>query len=113
MQTKKRLAELENDDINADCNSSRIELNYLIEGKVYNYYRGIDRNQKRTHNKSKLDGIIKTFTNEYVDEWKNENDGSTILIKKEKPMPVFANYGVNRAVMDMPKLETGRNYKKN
>ena len=87
-------------------------MNYLIEGKVYNYYRGIDRNQKRTHNKSKLDGIIKTFTNEYVDEWKNENDGSTILIKKEKPMPVFANYGVNRAVMDMPKLETGRNYKK-
>lgn len=112
LQTRKKLAELEIDDINNDDNSGRIWINFLIDGSEIGYHRQIDRVPRKTHDKKHLEDIINVFKGKYLDEFIDSSNGSVDFIKKSAPMPVFVNYGVNRAVMDTTVVKTGKTYGK-
>lgn len=113
LQTKKRLAELNNDDIYDNKFSAKAEIEFLLSDKSkYAYLRRIDRNGKKTHNKDILDIVVKQFSREYIGEIKEDPDGEPFFEEKRAFMPIFVNYGVNRLVMETPVIADDYNYEK-
>ena len=109
--TRKRLAELELDDINNDSALAKAGIQFVFDnGDKYSYRRQIDTNSKRTHNKQELDIITNQFVKRYVDEIIENENGTSQILKKTDPMPIFVNYGVNRAVLDMPVADSVKKY---
>ena len=62
LQTKKRLAVLEADDIKSGTNICKVNLNFQLENNESIEYRCcIDRDGKQTHVKKALDNLVKEF----------------------------------------------------
>ncbi|SFP36270.1 Predicted ATP-binding protein involved in virulence [Butyrivibrio proteoclasticus] len=109
--TRKRLAELELDDINNDSSVAKAGIQFVLDnGEKYFYRRQIDTNSKKTHNKQELNAITSRFIKKYIDEIVENENGASQILKKTDPMPIFVNYGVNRAVLDMPITDSIRKY---
>lgn len=99
LQTKKRLAELNNWDIYDHAPSAKIEICLKMEnGQEFAYNRAIDAAGKKTHDKDALDEIVSCFNKEYTrgDIYGDDESFSSLL---NVAMPIFVNYGVNRTVI--------------
>jgi len=81
---------IEISDISANAQNCKINVEMLFSGNFFvEYYRLMERrSRKRTHHGASLDKIGKHFEQKYSDTSTN--------------MPIFANYGVNRLVLDVP-----------
>jgi predicted ATP-binding protein involved in virulence len=81
---------IELSDISASEQKCTVSAELLFaDGHTAGYFRSMERKvKKRTHNASSLESIGKYFEQKYSDAGAN--------------MPIFANYGVNRLVLDVP-----------
>ena len=79
------------EDIKFGAMNCRISSNIMLDNdQEFRYGRYMKRNSKdRTHNKEGLDELFAKFDSLYIDE-------------EDKNMPMYANYSVNRTVIDIP-----------
>lgn len=84
---------LKYEDIQYGKTASKIVAQFLFDDNTtVDYYRSIDKKEhKKYHTKKSLDEFAEHFKALYLDE---DSPDST--------MPIFVNYGVNRAVLDVP-----------
>ena len=62
-----------------------------FDGEIFGYSRGMIRNTgRKTDDKKSLDKIAAIFHEKYVSD------------EEQKDIPIFANYGTNRLVLDIP-----------
>ena len=88
----KQEANLDLIDISYGASSCRVSAGFCIGDAIESYSRSMIRKEKRRiHNQQELDTLIASWNGHYQ---KNE----AFL----NGMPVFANYGVNRLVLDIP-----------
>lgn len=103
MNSNKKLAQLEYDDISYGKSRTTIDAVFSFEdGTELEYSRTISRASKRTHNLKKLKAITEKFENSYLVKGYDDGEGNWIEEEDNKNMPVFVNYGVNRLVLDVP-----------
>ncbi len=87
----KQLINLESEDVMFGESIASIGVDIEVGNEIFSYKRTIEkRNIKRTHYAEELEKIIEKFKEEY------EPDNSLV------DMPIYANYGVNRAVHVVP-----------
>lgn len=99
---KKKLAELEVDDISFGRTRAEIDASFVFEdGYEASYGRSISREKKRLHSMTKLKNLVDAFEERYIVK-PYDNGGDWIEPIDMKNMPVFVNYGVNRLVLDVP-----------
>lgn len=102
LTSKKKLAELEIDDISYGRTKAEIEATFIFEDKHEAAYgRSISRDKKRLHSMSKLKSLVEAFEERYIVK-PYDDDGNWIEPVDTKNMPVFVNYGVNRLVLTVP-----------
>ncbi|MGN1314883.1 MAG: AAA family ATPase [Lachnospiraceae bacterium] len=103
LSSKKKLAQLEYDDISFGKSSARIGIEFEFEdGIVKQYSRSISRAEGRKHNSDNLRELVSLFEENYIEKGYDDGKGNWIENKDTKNMPVFVNYGVNRSVFDIP-----------
>ena len=113
LQTKKRLAELNEDDIFDNSLFAKAEVVFLSNDKTkYSYWRKIDRDGKRTHGKPVLKAMVDDFTREYLGEIDEGQNGEEYFRESNAFMPIFVNYGVNRLVLETPLVNDNSKYEK-
>ncbi len=103
LSSKKKLAQLEYDDIS--YGKSRAKIHIVFEfpnGNQKEYSRFISRAKGRQHLFSQLKELVDLFEELYVEKGYDDGDGNWIENEDFKNMPVFVNYGVNRSVFDIP-----------
>ncbi len=111
--TKKRLAELNEDDIYDHKPFAEAKVTFdMNDGLIIEYFRRIDTSGKRTHDRGALIEITEEFRDKYLDQMIEDSEGSISVIEKDCPMPIFVNYGVNRAVIDDSVAESTKKYVK-
>lgn len=109
VSSKKKLAQLEYDDIS--FGKSRAEIDAVFEfpdGNLQEYYRSITRADGRKHKVSELRKLVALFEECYIEKGHDDGSGNWIEENDQKNMPVFVNYGVNRSVFEVP-LRTSKN----
>lgn len=114
LDTKKRFTDFSLDDIYDHEQYARIEIGLALnDNNEYLYRRKFDNQGKKTHDASALKQIVDKFKNEFIGLKMKDSDGDEhLMVLTQSPMPIFANYGVNRAVIDNPIIENQRNYAK-
>lgn len=101
--SKKKLAQLEYDDISDGKSGARIQIEFeFLDGKTMEYGRYISRGKGRTHILQELKELVDVFESRYIEKSYNDEDGNWVEVEDTKNMPIFVNYGVNRAVLDVP-----------
>lgn len=103
VSSKKKLAQLEYDDIS--YGKTRAEIDAVFEfsnGNIKEYSRSISRSLGRRHNSGELRELVGLFEECYVEKGFDDGNGNWIEKEDLKNMPVFVNYGVNRSVFDVP-----------
>lgn len=106
---RKKLAQLEYDDISYGKSRADIKAEFEFEDETtMEYGRSISRSQGRRHVSSELKYLVDAFEERYIEKSYDDGHGNWIEIKDTKNMPVFVNYGVNRAVWDVPVRVTNR-----
>ena len=100
---KKRLANLEEDDIMFGKSRAEVAAEFVFHDGEYRFYsRSISRSGGRRHNAKELERLSTHFRECYIkDDYEDEN-GNWITVEDKKNMPVFVNYGVNRLVLNVP-----------
>lgn len=103
MNSKKKLAQLEYDDISYGKSKATVKAIFSFEdGSEMKYSRAIDRAKSRTHNLKELKALTEKFESSYLVKGYDDGKGNWIEEEDNKNMPVFVNYGVNRLVLDVP-----------
>lgn len=79
------------EDIKYGRRETKIKALIDLEGEKIPYYRGMIRNTGRKyHDKNSLKKITDIFHEKYITD------------EKQRDIPIFANYGTNRLVLDIP-----------
>ncbi|MBE5845302.1 MAG: DUF2813 domain-containing protein [Butyrivibrio sp.] len=112
MNKKRLLAELSVDDIHYNKAFARTEIAFELDSELLSYSRKIDIDGNKTHKKKNIDLIVDAFRKKYIGVSEVDEDGNIIHDKPDSSMPIFANYGVNRLVIDVPVLNDTRNYQR-
>ena len=98
----KQTMNIEVDDIKFNESKSKIRMGFHLGKSTFEYYRGIERKSRtRTHIKAVLDDIGETFEKEFeIEDSINEEDNiaSNKTDNYIKSIPIFVNYGIDRAV---------------
>ena len=103
VSSKKKLAQLEYDDISYGKSCARIDAVFeFSDGNLKVYSRSISRSVGRRHNLDELKELVGLFEECYVEKGFDDGNGNWIENEDLKNMPVFVNYGVNRSVFDVP-----------
>ena len=103
VSSKKKLAQLEYDDISVGKTKAHIDVVFEFEnGDLKEYRRSISRAKGRKHSMGQLRELVDLFEERYVEKGYDDGDGNWIENEDLKNMPVFVNYGVNRSVFDVP-----------
>lgn len=103
VSSKKKLAQLEYDDISVGKTKAHIDVVFEFEnGDLKEYWRSITRAKGRNHSMAQLRELVDLFEERYVEKGYDDGDGNWIENEDLKNMPVFVNYGVNRSVFDVP-----------
>ena len=103
VSSKKKLAQLEYDDISFGKSLAKIDILFeFSNGNQKEYFRSISRANGRRHQFSQLKELTDLFEELYVEKGYDDGDGNWIENEDLKNMPVFVNYGVNRSVLDIP-----------
>lgn len=103
VSSKKKLAQLEYDDISYGKTSAKIDVVFEFpDGNLKEYSRSISRARGRRHGLSQLRELVDLFEECYVEKGYDDGNGNWIENEDLKNMPVFVNYGVNRSVFDVP-----------
>ncbi|MCM1256542.1 MAG: AAA family ATPase [Roseburia sp.] len=111
VSSKKKLAQLEYDEISHGKTSAGIEAVFeFSDGNLKRYFRSISRSAGRRHNLGELKELVGLFEECYVEKGYDDGNGNWIEEEDLKNMPVFVNYGVNRSVFDVP-LRVSKNEK--
>lgn len=101
--TKKKITEFDKDDISYGKSKATIEAKFIFEdGEEKEYSRSFDRANGRNNNPKKLKELVEKFENDYIVKGYDDGKGNWIEEIDDKNMPIFANYGVNRIVLDAP-----------
>lgn len=101
--TKKKITEFDKDDISYGKTKATIEATFVFEdGEEKEYSRSFDRANGRNNNPNKLKELTEKFENDYLVRGYDDGKGNWIEENDNKNMPIFANYGVNRIVLDVP-----------
>lgn len=100
---KKKTTEFDKDDISYGKSKATIEAKFVFEdGEEKEYSRSFDRGNGRNNNPNKLKELVEKFENDYIVKGYDDGEGNWIEETDDKNMPIFANYGVNRIVLDVP-----------
>lgn len=103
ISSKKKLAQLEYDDISYGKTRAQIDMEFVFsDGDFKRYSRTISRSGGRRHNLSELKELVNLFEECYIEKGFDDGNGNWIEKEDLKNMPVFVNYGVNRSVFDVP-----------
>ena len=103
VSSKKKLAQLEYDDISYGKTSAKIDVVFeFSDGELREYSRSISRSEGRRHGLTKLKELVGLFEERYIEKGYDDGNGNWIENDDMKNMPVFVNYGVNRSVFDVP-----------
>ena len=103
LSSKKKLAQLEYDDISYGKAGAKIDVVFeFSDGNLKKYSRSISRAGGRRHGLAQLKELVDVFEEYYVEKGYDDGDGNWIENEDMKNMPVFVNYGVNRSVFDVP-----------
>lgn len=109
----KKLANLEEGDIMFGKSKARIAAEFLFEGDIrMPYARSNSRSEGRKHNGEDLKSIVQYFRNSYIVEDYEDEEGNWIEVEDRKNMPIFVNYGVNRAVLEAKVASSKATFKK-
>ena len=101
--TKKKTPEFDKDDISYGKSKATIEAKFVFEdGEEKEYSRSFDRANGRNNNPNQLKELVEKFENNYIVKGYDDGEGNWIEETDDKNMPIFANYGVNRIVLDVP-----------
>ena len=101
--TKKKTTEFDKDDISYGKSKATIEAKFVFEdGEEKEYSRSFDRANGRNNNPNQLKELVEKFENNYIVKGYDDGEGNWIEETDDKNMPIFANYGVNRIVLDVP-----------
>lgn len=101
--SKKKLAQLEYDDISYGKTSAAIDAVFeFSNGDLKKYSRSISRSSGRRHDLKNLRDLINLFEECYIEKGHDDGNGNWIEKDDLKNMPVFVNYGVNRSVFHVP-----------
>lgn len=100
-KSSKLLAELQKDDIFCSKSKALISADFVFStGESFSYHRSIGFVDGKKHSRN-LNGLINMFEGSYVERIKEDAEGNIIIPSEKKNMPIFANYGVNRLVLDV------------
>lgn len=104
LTSSKKLAELNYDDISYGKSSAAIDMEFSFDGgKEVNYGFSISRGYgKEAYREKDLSRLIQEFESRYIVKGYDDGHGNWIEEEDVKNMPVFADYGVNRLVNDIP-----------
>lgn len=103
LSTQKKLAQLEMDDISVGKTLARINIEVeFSEGTTQKYSRWISKKEGRKHNLKELKELVEKFEELYIEKGYDDGNGNWIEKEDHKNMPIFVNYGVNRAVIEVP-----------
>lgn len=103
VSSKKKLAQLEYDDISYGKSSAKVDMVFEFpDGNQKEYSRFISRAKGRKHVYSQLKELTDLFEELYIEKGYDDGNGNWIENEDLKNMPVFVNYGVNRSVFDIP-----------
>lgn len=103
VSSKKKLAQLEYDDISYGKSHAKIDIVFeFSDGSQKEYSRMISRAGGRKHGLNQLKELVDLFEELYVEKGYDDGNGNWIENEDLKNMPVFVNYGVNRSVFDVP-----------
>lgn len=101
--TKKKTTEFDKDDISYGKSKATIEAKFVFEdGEEKEYSRSFDRANGRNNNPNQLKELVEKFENNYIVKGYDDGEGNWIEETDDKNMSIFANYGVNRIVLDVP-----------
>lgn len=101
--TKKKTTEFDKDDISYGKSKATIEAKFVFEdGEEKEYSRSFDRANGRNNNPNQLKELVEKIENNYIVKGYDDGEGNWIEETDDKNMPIFANYGVNRIVLDVP-----------
>ena len=101
--TKKKTTEFDKDDISYGKSKATIEAKFVFEdGEEKEYSRSFDRANGKNNNPNQLKELVEKFENNYIVKGYDDGEGNWIEETDDKNMPIFANYGVNRIVLDVP-----------
>lgn len=101
--TKKRITKFDKDDISYGKSKATIEVKFVFEdGEEKEYRCSFDRANGRNNNSNELRELVKKFENDYIVKGYDDGEGNWIEEIDDKNMPIFAYYGVNRIVIDVP-----------
>ena len=100
---KKKSTELDYHEISYGKSKANISAVFSFEdGVEMQCSRSIDRATGRKHNVAELKLLVEKFQDSYLVKGHDDGAGNWIDESDNKNMPVFANYGVNRIVLDVP-----------
>lgn len=103
VSSKKKLAQLELDDISYGRTRAEIEVVFQFsDGNYKKYSRSISKSEGKKHKMSELRELVDLFEECYIEKGYDDGNGNWIEKEDLKNMPVFVNYGVNRSVFDVP-----------
>ena len=103
LSSKKKLAQLEYDDISYGKTLAEIDAIFAFsDGSQREYSRSISRAAGRRHILKDLRELVNLFEEYYIEKGYDDGNGNWIQNEDLKDMPVFVNYGVNRSVFDVP-----------
>ena len=106
---KKKLANLEEDDIMFGKSRAEVSAEFVFDDGEYRFYsRSISRSSGRRHNAKELDRLATHFRKSYIEENYEDENGNWVIVEDKKNMPVFVNYGVNRLVLNVPLRSTNK-----
>lgn len=101
--TKKKTTEFDKDDISYGKSKATIEAKFVFEdGEEKEYSRSFDRANGRNNNPNQLKELVEKIENNYIVKGYDDGEGNWIEETDDKNLPIFANYGVNRIVLDVP-----------
>lgn len=91
-------------DIKCGKASAQVGADFVFEDsdEIYNYYRKIYHDNKRTASLQKLDRLIAHFEELYIGKTLIDEDNNLIQPNENYNIPIFVNYGVNRLVLKTP-----------
>lgn len=103
LSTQKKLAQLEMDDICVGKTTALINIEVeFLEGTTKKYSRWISKKEGRKHRPKELKALVEKFEELYIEKSYDDGNGNWIEKEDHKNMPIFVNYGVNRAVIEVP-----------
>ena len=107
----KKLAEFTEDDISHGKSSAFVEVVFLFpQGDEMTCTVTVGKDGVKKQRVTGLKELVAAFSQRYLDTGESDTDRAVQGEDEQKNMPVFAHYGVNRLVLDVPVKVSDRDH---